>query len=408
MQLSRRQVLRRRRGVVFTAAAALLAAGFYLPMTLLAPLAAVEASETAPPVATVPAAELDWPTLGASAIGAIGHDGVLGVSGDDEAVPIASITKVITALVVLDKHPLAVGDSGPEISFGAADVAIRNSYLAVNGKTEPVTAGMTLNQRQVMDVMLIESANNYAESLATWAFGSVAEFVPVANDWLADNGMPSTSITEPTGMSPRNVSTATDLVTLGKLALGHPVVGEIVGTPAEVIPVVGEIENSNELLGIDGVRGIKTGTLDEAGACLLFAADFTVGGEEHTLVGAVLGGTDHRSLNREVRELLSDAVAGFHEVVLAEKGDEFGEYTTAWGATARVVAAERASVVVWSDEAVEAVVTTDDVRLGARGDHIGTATYSVADHTIAVPLELDATIEDPGPWWRLANPGALF
>jgi D-alanyl-D-alanine carboxypeptidase (penicillin-binding protein 5/6) len=408
MQLSRRQVLRRRRGVVFTAAGALLAAGFYLPMTLLAPLGSVAASEQLDTVPAATAAAIDWPTQGASAIGAVGFDGLLGLSGSEKAVPMASISKIVTALVVLDKHPLDLGDAGPEIEFSATDVAIRESYLAVNGKTEPVTAGMTLTQRQVMDVMLLESANNYAESLATWAYGSVEEFVPIANAWLARNGMESTSITEPTGMSARNVSTAADLVTLGELALGNPVVEAIVGTPSEALPVVGDIENSNNLLGIDGIRGIKTGTLDEAGACLLFAADFTVGDTTETLVGAVLGGSDHRSLNLEVRELLADAVAGFHNVVLAEAGEDFGSYTTAWGQTSRLVAAESANVVVWSNAQVESSIEADELRLGARGDDVGVATFSVGDRTIRVPLELASPLDDPGPWWRLTNPSALF
>jgi D-alanyl-D-alanine carboxypeptidase (penicillin-binding protein 5/6) len=408
MPLSRRQILRRRRVAVFGALGVVLGTVFYLPMTLLAPLGSVPATITAVEPVAQPAAALEWPALGGSAVGAIGYDGVLGTGGSDQPAPIASITKIITALVVLDAKPLAVSDTGPDVAFTAKDVAIRAAYQSVNGKTEPVSAGMVLSQRQVMDVMLLESANNYAESLATWAFGSVDDFLPVANAWLAKNGLTSTSISDPTGMSPRNVSTATDLVALGKLALADPVVNAIVGTPVEQVPVVGEIENSNNLLGVDGIRGIKTGTLDEAGACLLFAADYPVGGQTVTIVGAVLGGTDHKALNVTVRTLLADVEDGFREVTLAKAGESFGSYSTAWGESSKLVATKDASVVVWSDTPIDSTVSADHVGVAAKGTDVGEVSFTAGDEIITVPLELASTIDDPGPWWRLTNPAALF
>jgi len=408
MPSTRRQVLRRRRITVFTAAGVLLVGAFYLPMTLLAPLGGVAAVQSAPALEALPAAALEWPALGASAVGAIDYPGVLGTGGAATAAPIASITKVVTALVVLDAQPLQIGDSGPDIEFTAKDVAIREKYRAINGKVEPVSAGTSLSQRQVMDVMLVESANNYAESLAVWAYGSLDEFLDAADAWLARNNLASTSIVEPTGMSPSNVSTASDLVALGKIALADPVVSAIVGTKVETVPVVGEITNSNDLLGVAGVRGIKTGTLDEAGACLLFAADYLVGGETVTIVGAVLGGVDHKTINAQVRTLLEDVEQSFHEVTLTTTGEVFASYTTAWGETVDLVAAEDASVVVWADTPVSFTMTAQDVGLGAKGDDVGEATYTVGDETFTVPLELGASITDPGPFWRLTNPAALF
>ena len=408
MPSTRRQVLLRRRITVFTAAGVLVLGAFYLPMTLLAPLGGVAAVQSAPGLETLPAAALEWPALGASAVGAIDYPGVLGTGGAATAAPIASITKVVTALVVLDAQPLQIGDSGPDIEFTAKDVAIREKYRAINGKVEPVSAGTSLSQRQVMDVMLVESANNYAESLAVWAYGSLDEFLDAADAWLARNNLASTSIVEPTGMSPSNVSTASDLVALGKIALADPVVSAIVGTKVETVPVVGEITNSNDLLGVAGVRGIKTGTLDEAGACLLFAADYLVGGETVTIVGAVLGGVDHKTINAQVRTLLEDVEQSFHEVTLTTTGEVFASYTTAWGETVDLVAAEDASVVVWADTPVSFTMTAQDVGLGAKGDDVGEATYTVGDETFTVPLELGASITDPGPFWRLTNPAALF
>ena len=102
---SRRQIYRRRRIVVFGGLILALGALFYLPMTLLAPLSA--ADPVIPVVEVLPgeAATPAWPGYGASAIGAVGFPGVLAVSGSDQALPMASITKLVTA------HDGARGDA---------------------------------------------------------------------------------------------------------------------------------------------------------------------------------------------------------------------------------------------------------------------------------------------------------
>ena len=91
-----------------------LGALFYLPMTLLAPLR--EAAPVVPVHSELPGevAVPVWPGYGASAIGAVGFPGVLAASGSDQALPMASITKIVTALTVLQAKPLAVGEAGPD------------------------------------------------------------------------------------------------------------------------------------------------------------------------------------------------------------------------------------------------------------------------------------------------------
>lgn len=408
MPLSRRQIHRRRRIVVFGGLAVVLATAFYLPTTLLAPLASVSADVLPYTAPVEAAADISWPNYGASAIGAVGVDGVLASSGSDKALPIASLSKVITTLVVLEEKPLGVDEEGPTIDFTARDVAIYNAYVAENGKVEPVRAGMALSQHQVMELTLVASANNYAQGLVNWAFGSEKAYVKAANTWLAKNGMDDTSMSDSTGMSPKNVATAADLVTLGKLALADPVVSKIIATKTITIPDIGEVENTNDLLGIDGIDGIKTGTLDEAGACLLFAADYEIGDETVTVVGVVLGGEDHPSLDKHIRKLLKGVVKGFHEVELVKAGTSFASYTTSWGETADVVAAEDQSVVVWSDTPISLLVETDPVALSAAGTDVGSLSFAVGDEKISVPLELKTALSDPGAWWRLTNPAALF
>lgn len=394
--------------MVFAVVAAVLAAGFYLPTTLLAPLSPAAAQVLPYEAPTTQPVELEWPGYGASAIGAVGFDEVLETSGSKKALPIASISKVITALVVLDEKPLEPDEEGPTIDFTSADVAIYNDYVRDNGKVEPVRAGMSLSEREVLEVSLVGSANNYTQSLVNWAFGSEKKYAVAANEWLDEQGLSKTSMTDSTGMSPKNRSTASDLVHLAKLALADPIVSEIVGTKSIKITDIGKITNTNDLLGIDGVRGIKTGTLDEAGACLLFTADYSVGGENVTVVGVVLGGKDHPSLDKSIRKLLGTAAASFESVPLVAKGDSFASYDTPWGDSSDVVASTSENVVVWAGTPITMTMTTDTIGLTAAGTEVGSLTYTVGDDTISVPLELTDSLDDPGAEWRLTHPGELF
>lgn len=394
--------------MVFGGLALVLATAFYLPITLLAPIGSTAAA-IAPYDAPVSAeAQLDFPGYGATAVGAIGFPGTLAESGSADPVPIASISKVITALVVLDRHPLELGEEGPTITFTSKDVQLYYSYLRDNGKIEPVRSGISLTQHQVMQLTLVASANNYAASLVNWAFGSEAEYATAANAWLAAHGLTHTSMSDATGMSPQNTSTAADLVELGKLALSNPVVSELVSTKHISIPGVGEIDNTNDLLGENGVRGIKTGTLDEAGACLLFAADYQIGSETVTVVGVMLGGKDHPSLDADIRALLGGVAAGFHEVDLVTAGQQFGSYTTIWGDSAQIVATQNASLLVWSATTITVLIEAHPLGLAEAGTDVGKLTFSAGSEVVTVPLEIDTTIDDPGPEWRLTHPGDLL
>jgi len=393
---------------VFGGLAVLIGAGFYLPMTLLAPLTPVAASVAEYSVPAQEPVELSFPTFGSTAVGAIGFDGTLAVSGKTKPVAIASITKVITVLVVLDAKPLKTGEDGPEIPITQADAALWNKQVAQNGSVAPVRTGISLSERDLMDLILVKSANNYAETLVNWAFGSEKAYLPIARDWLVDNGLNDTSLADSTGFSPGNRSTSVDLVELGKIALGNPIVADIVDTKKETVDQIGVIENTNELLGVAGIRGIKTGTTDDAGACLLFAADYTVGTQTVTIVGVMLGGDTHPMLNERIRALLKTVKSSFHEVTLATEGQIVASYQTAWGDSSDVVATETSSTLIWAQTPVTALVSTDKISVQTKGADVGELDFSVGGRTITVPLRLVSTIDDPGPWWRLTNPDELF
>ena len=408
MSPTRKQVFLRRRILASGLVALVIAGVFYLPLTLLAPVLTTKAVRTGYSAPATPTQTLSLPGYGDSAIAAVGYPGLLATGGGSVPMPIASITKIITALVVLAKAPLRVGEAGPSISFSNADEAVLKSYAARNGEVYPIRVGGTMSERDVLTVALVPSANNYARALADWAFGSEANFLPVARAWLVAHGMTATTLTDCTGLNPENTSTPTDLITLGKLALQNPVISALISTKTATLPVVGTIKNTNLLLGTAGIDGIKTGTLDSAGASLLFSSRLTIGGHLVVLVGVVLDGPNHPTIDAAVETLVTAAREGFHLVTLATKGQRFAAYTTIWGHRASAVATRTVALVVWGGTPISARWTAFDLTSGRKGTVVGTVSFSAGTQHVTIPLQLSARLDGPDAGWRLSHPGELL
>ncbi|WP_350349898.1 serine hydrolase [Agromyces sp. G08B096] len=409
-QLARRRMYRRRRIAAATVVAVLLAlilgGVVYVSSALGAEVPAASPEVIDPAPVSQPAQPLVLPGTGEFAVAAVGREGLLAASESQAPMAIASIAKVVTALTVLQAHPVAAGEQGPGIEYTDADVDIYWDMVAQNGSVAPVSPGTTLSLKQSLEAMLLPSGNNYAISIANWAFGSEAAYVDAARAWLAEHGLAETVIADASGLSLENVSTPADLVKLGELALQEPALAAIVGEQAVDLPGVGRVENSNKLLGTHGVDGIKTGTTDDA-ANLLFSADYLVGESTVTVVGVVLGQATHAELRAQVAALLDSVAPGFREVEALAAGAKLATYRTPWGETATATAADGASVVVWSDTPVDVAVTAEPVALADAGEEVGVATVTAGSQVIEIPIRLERSIEDPGAWWRLTNPGAL-
>jgi D-alanyl-D-alanine carboxypeptidase (penicillin-binding protein 5/6) len=404
---SRSQLYLRRRIVVVCAAIVTLALLSYLPITLLAPIPSTHATAVTYSAPHTTAPVLTLPSYGASAIAAVGYPGLLASGGASTPLPIASITKIITALVVLQKDPLSVEEQGPSIRFTDADAAIIKAYAARDGDTYPIQVGGSLTERQVLTIALVPSANNYSRALADWAYGSEANFLPVARTWLTAHGMTSTTLTDSTGLNPQNTSTPTDLIALGKLALASPVISSIMSIRSITLPVVGLVSNTNLLLGQVGVDGIKTGTLNNAGASLLFSSRLVLGGHVVTLIGVVLDGPTHPIIDTAIAALLTVARGAFHLTTLASKGQIFGRYATAWGAETTAVAARSVTMVLLDGTRISAHTDAQAVAPGKKGSVLGLVSFAAGNQRATVPLVQSSTLKGPDPLWRLLNPGLL-
>lgn len=405
--MSRRRTFRRRRIVVFSILGLFLVSVLYVTGSLFAPMPATAAVVDHENALAQPAAQLAWPGFGASAITALDYPGADYSHGSDQSMPIASMTKTITALVVLAKKPLKAGDDGPSITFTKADVTVWNEVVAEGGSWAPVVAGTSMSEKQALEAMLVPSANNYAISLATWAYGSINAYLAAAKAWIASHNLSGTHVVDASGLDPGSSSSTKDLIAIGKLVMADPVLPSIVATKEANLPGAGDQKNTNVLLGVDGIDGIKTGNTDQAGNCLMFSADITVGTNKIRVLGVVLGAPTHDDLFASVQSLLTSMRAGFHVVDASTKGQVFGSYTTVWGANSKLVATSTKSFLVWSDTPITVSLQTRPVQLGSAGDVVGQVVFTANGKTQTADLALKTKLPDPGFWWRLAHPGGL-
>jgi D-alanyl-D-alanine carboxypeptidase (penicillin-binding protein 5/6) len=255
-------------------------------------------------------AEVLWPAGGVSAADISGFGMVAG-PGATRPVPIASVAKVMTAYVVLHDHPLPAGGSGPDIAVQSMEAAAYPSQLRNGESLVPVVAGERLTERQALEALLLPSADNMAWILARWDAGTQAAFVARMNATAHRLGMTGTSYTDPSGLDPSTTSTAADQVRLGAAAMQVPALAATTAMSTAVVPVAGVVRNTNTLLGQDGIAGLKTGSTQAAGGCVLIAAWSQAGGRKSLIVAATFGqpGT--------AETILPNALQAGHNLVLA-------------------------------------------------------------------------------------------
>jgi D-alanyl-D-alanine carboxypeptidase (penicillin-binding protein 5/6) len=265
-----------------------------------------------------------WPADGQAAIGTVKKGWIAGSAGKEKPRPMASIAKVITALAIMEKKPFQPQQQGETYIITRDDIAGLNAYISEGGSVLPILVGMKLTQYEAMQRMLIASDNNNADVLVERIFGSKQAYLAYAQKMLNRMGLTKTVIADASGFSPHTVSTPSELITIGIAALKNPVIAKIVSQEQVRLPVAGTIKNTNQLLGIGGTIGIKTGTTSEAGSCLLFAAHGT-GNDGHmdTIVGVITGSINHQSLYRDCKNLLHSAreLLGMHDQKTEDQGD---------------------------------------------------------------------------------------
>jgi len=390
-----------KRNLVATLLAAILLATLaylYLrPLPLLQPVLQTPAP---PQTATI---AMPWPAQGQGAIGASGY-GILDSHNISTPVPIGSIAKIITALAVVQQKPLALNSQGPSLILDATDVGYFNYYYANDGSVAPVVSGESLSEYQALQAMLLPSANNIADSLARWAFGSPQAYITYANNMLKTMGLSKTTIGDTNGFSDTSTSTAVELVKIGLKAMQQPVIAQIVSQTTAQIPQAGIVKNVNWLLGTDGVVGIKTGNTDKAGGCYLFAAQHQIHGQNVTLVGAILGAPDLAGAISSARPLLQTVDGGFLLIIPVKKGQQIATVRAPWGSASKIVAAKDIPLLVWSGRDIKLLSEPSLIKPpDAAGTPVGQITVQSGGLSNSSPLILTNQLPSPAWHWRLLH-----
>ncbi|GAB4179487.1 MAG: hypothetical protein OHK0026_07650 [Rhodocyclaceae bacterium] len=192
---------------------------------------------------------------------------VLFEKNPDAVLPIASITKLMTAMVVLDAgldsaEPLAVTEQDVDLLRGSG------SRLAV---------GSVLPRAELLRLALMSSENRAAHALSRNYPGGTAAFVAAMNRKAREIGLSDTRFSDPTGLAASNVSSARDLAKMVGVAARYPAIREFTTTAAYTVELKGrahEFRNTNVLVrNSDWEIGVsKTGYISEAGRCLVMMA----------------------------------------------------------------------------------------------------------------------------------------
>ena len=229
-----------------------------------------------------------WPTEGQAAYGVPSLDVSASTSGE-QPIPIGSITKLMTALVVLADHPLAAGQDGPSVTVTADDVAQFRSELALDQSNVSISVGEVLTERQLLEGLLVHSGNDYAWILATFDAGSQQAFVVKMNDRARAMGLAQTSYADASGFDPSSVSTAAEQLVVGAAAMADPTIAQIVSMPSVTLPVSGSVGSYTPYVGSEDVVGVKSGLTTEAGGCDVLALKEPVAGQQVLVLSVVLG-----------------------------------------------------------------------------------------------------------------------
>jgi D-alanyl-D-alanine carboxypeptidase (penicillin-binding protein 5/6) len=394
----RRRRRRRRALLVLVVLVVLVvAAGAFVGVRLSAAAPAPAVSSVLPGAVQVPAktVPLPWPATGQGAV-AIPSIGVEEASGTQQPVPVASLTKLMTAYVILRDHPLAADEAGPSITITQADVDDYNHDTVSDDSNAQVTVGEQLTEQQVMGGLLVHSADNYADLLAVWDAGSIPAFVAKMNLTAASLGMRQSHFADASGVLPQSMSTASDILKVAAPDMANPVIAAAVRHTSVTLPVAGTITTYTPLLGLQGTIGVKSGFTSAAGGCDVLGVIRQVHGHPTLLLAAVTGQTGVAAL----------AQAGLHGLALVNAVEPLIGTTTVLrtgvvaahvAAAGKIVAARTtgsASMLTWPGARATRVFhpvhqLSPQARLGAR---VGSVEVRVGTQRVAVPVQLSRDV----------------
>lgn len=308
--------------------------------------------------------------------------------------PIASTTKLMTALLLLEHRKLS-------------DMITAVPYHALPAESVAgLRAGERLTAADMLRALLLASANDAAAAIAVDVSGSQKAFVRLMNQRARSAGLRQTHYANPIGLdSPSNYSTATDLAKLALLVRRSAFAREVMDSPSAVLRSGSHerlLTNRNTLIGAyPWMNGVKTGHTNTAGYILVGSA--SRGGVP--LLSVVLDTPSEGARNADTLALMRYGFANYHRETALRAGETVATLPVAdQGHRARVVAQHSVRVVARRGEQLRHVVKgLPDKLTGpvAAGTRVGEAEVLRRGHIVArVPLVTAAAIAEATFWQR--------
>ena len=193
---------------------------------------------------------------------------ILKADNENMQLPMASTTKAMTAIIVIENAKLN------DI------VTIPNEAVGVEGSSIYLKAGEKWSVKDLLYGLMLRSGNDSAVALAFHTAGSIDNFVSLMNKKVDELGLKNTKFKNPHGLSEKgHYTSAYDLAIISSYAMNNPIFKEIVSTKMHVAKANNDTENhyfanKNRILyNYSGANGIKTGYTIEAGRCLIASSE---------------------------------------------------------------------------------------------------------------------------------------
>ncbi len=358
---------------------------------------------------------LVFPNYGESAIGI--NTRVLISNGSSKMIPMASTAKLVTALMVLKKYPLNINQQGPMIPVTTQDLNIYNNYLSEQGSVVKVVPGESLSEYQMLEAMLLPSADNIADSLAIWAYGSLANYSTLANQYLEDNQISGVHIgVDASGYDPSSVANASGLILLGQKAYSNPVIAQIVALKVVPnFPVVGEIKNINFLLGQYGIEGIKTGNNNQDGGIFISESNQIINNTPEKFYTSIMNSATLWYALNDSLNLVKSIQSNFSNVnqsLRLSNSKVVGYYYQPWNNQKDYIEINQiVPFMVWNSSRTTLNINLSNVTLKSlKNQKVGSITVhnDFLNQSENISLYLKNNIKKPPLWWLLLHPRLIL
>ena len=332
---------------------------------------------------------------------------VLFAKDPDAQRAIASLTKIMTGLLVLERRDPA--DTATVASDAVFPEADRRGVSTLG-----LQAGERISVGDLLYSLLLQSANDAAVVLADDVAGSQARFVKLMNMRARALGMRHTRFRSPNGLDDRGFSTARDLVTVTRRAMALPRFASIVATEFHTVPAPEgpdrEIQNRNALLWLSPeATGVKTGFTSRAGYCVVATAER----DGRRLVAVILGASG--DVFSQAAELLNYGFAAFTRHTFATAGEPSGLVTLPGGSVpVETVAGLEALIPTAALGSIheQVVVAPLAAYPPAPGERVASLKVTIPGLTVGrIPLVVSSVPPPPPiddrPWWERAAAAVL-